>query len=166
MIKFARKTKNHPRLSFEQFDMAKDLEKQAFSNTQPFDHFLSFYAFMWLSSLQTCIRNFYKLLVPNGDMLAVFPDHLMYDVYKKQSLEEIWASYMMDILWRWHTRQYSKNSYKDLCNVWINCDVTFQKKYFTFESIDGVWRMRYNKIYSQKTMVVKYRFPTVLRLTE
>lgn len=115
MINYARETYAQPNLSFEQFDLSKDLEKQPFRNAEPFDHIFSFYVLMWTSHLETCIQNFHKLLVPSGDMLLLYNNYPVFDVYKVQSLEKRWAKYMSDVDQRRPPFQGSRQLRKDIC---------------------------------------------------
>lgn len=64
MVEFCRKTYNHPKLSFEQFNFDQELEKQPFSNVEPFDHIFSFYCLHFIQNQKLCLQNFYKLLNP------------------------------------------------------------------------------------------------------
>lgn len=72
MVEFCRKTHKHPKLSFEQFNFDQELEKQPFSNVEPFDHIFSFYCLHFIQNQKLCLQNFYKLLNPGmSDFLAV-----------------------------------------------------------------------------------------------
>lgn len=156
IIDYARKTQIYPKLSFEQFDLCTDLEKQPLSNTEPYDHIFSFFTLMWISTcFRTCIQTFYKLFVPNGDMLLLLSvgKHPLYDIYKEQSLNEKWAKYMEDVDKVILPFQYAKDSEKEFFdfldeNGFTDCDVRFRRKNFTYESIDATRGMfHYNFIF-------------------
>lgn len=143
MIDYARKTQIHPKLSFEQFDLSKDLEKQSLSSTEPFDHIFSFCTLMWVANVATCFRNFYKLLVPNGDMLLLFPNHPVFDVYKEQSRNTKWSKYMMDVDNFLPPFQYSPNLTIEVCNRlsgfgFTDCDVKVHDKNVTAENFTSI----------------------------
>lgn len=140
MLDYARKTQIHPKLSFEQFDLCTDLEKQSLNSVKPFDHIFSFYTFHRIPDKEKCIENFHKLLAPNGDMLLVFvANHPIYDVYKEQSCDNKWASYMTDIDKAMPLHQYSKDPAQEFRDLLNNCgfthhDVWIRNKSFRFES--------------------------------
>lgn len=64
MVEFCRKTHKHPKLTFEQFKVDEELEKQPFAKVEPFDHIFSFYCLHFVQKQKLCLQNFYKLLNP------------------------------------------------------------------------------------------------------
>lgn len=144
MLEYARKTQIHPKLSFEQFDLCTDLENQSLSCIEPFDHIFSFYTVHRIPDKEKCIKNFHKLLAPNGDMLLVFvANHPIYDVYKEQSCDNKWASYLTDLDKIMPQHQYSTNAEKEFRHLLSNCgfthyDVWIRDKSFRFESANAM----------------------------
>lgn len=141
MLDYARKTQIHPKLSFEQFDLCTELEKQPLSNAVPFDHIFSFYTFQRVPDKEMCLQNFHKLLDANGDMLLVFvANHPLYDVYKEQSLGGKWAEYMTDVDKITPLHQHSKDPANEFSTLLSDCgfthnDVWIRNKSFKFESV-------------------------------
>lgn len=74
MVEFCRKTHKHPKLSFEQFNIELELEKQPFSSIEPFDHIVSFYCMHFVQNQKLCLENLNKLLKPGkySFLLRVF----------------------------------------------------------------------------------------------
>lgn len=142
MIDYARKTQINPKLSFEQFDLCIELEKQPLSSIKSFDHIFSFYTFHRVLDKQMCIQNFNKLLNENGDMLLTFiGNHPLYDAYKEQSFDKRWASYMMDVDKITPPYQHSEDPCKEFCDLlnnhgFTNCAVRVLGKNFTFENTE------------------------------
>lgn len=98
MIDYARKLNTHPKLSFQQFNLNEPLEQQSLAGVEPFNHIFSSYCLQWVSNPKQCLSNFYNLLKPGGDMLVWFlPSSLTRDVYRDQSQNSRFASYMTDI---------------------------------------------------------------------
>lgn len=64
MVEFCRKTHKHPKLTFEQFKVDEELEKQEFSKLERFDHIFSFYCLHFVQNQKLALQNFYKLLNP------------------------------------------------------------------------------------------------------
>lgn len=142
MIDYARKTQINSKLSFEQFDLCIELEKQPLSSIKSFDHIFSFYTFHRVLDKKMCIQNFHKLLSENGDMFLTFiGNHPLYDAYKEQSFDKRWASYMMDVDKIAPPYQHSENpckEFRDLLNNhgFTNCVVRVFGKNFTFENTE------------------------------
>lgn len=72
MVEFCRKTRKHPKLTFQQFNVDQELEKQAFASVEPFDHIFSFYCLHFIQNQKLCLQNFYKLLNPGTLFCAYF----------------------------------------------------------------------------------------------
>lgn len=144
MIDYARKAYVRPKLSFELFDLSKNLEAQTFRHTKPFDHIFSFYVIMWISNLETCIRNFYKLLVPNGEILLItIGKYPVYDTFKEQSLNKRWAKYMTDFddeMTPFSSTKYLNENSCDLLNKhgFTNCEVRIHRKNTTYKNVNAV----------------------------
>lgn len=144
MIEYARKTQTHPKLSFEQFDLCSNLEKQPLKCDGSFDHIFSFYTFHRVPDKKLCIENFYKLLDANGDLLLMFAgNHPVYDVYKEQSVNSKWASYLSNVDQITPTYQNAKlkdpaKEFHDLLTEcgFTHCDVRVNEKMMCFENID------------------------------
>lgn len=142
MIAYARETKIHPKVSFEQFDLEVELEKQPLNGMAPFDHITSFFCLMMIQNQRTCIQNFYKLLKPEGDMLLVFlAGHPLYDIYKTLSLENRWAEYMTDVDQKISPYHYSEQPAEEFqkllsdCGFKI-CDVQMHNKEHVFDNAE------------------------------
>lgn len=98
MVEYARKKYANSRISFEQFNIGIDLEKQSISDIEPFDHITSFYCLHWLQNQQKVAQNLYKLCKPNGDILIVFlTQHPYFDIYEQLAASERWAQHMTDV---------------------------------------------------------------------
>lgn len=83
MVKFARQQYPYPRISFEQFDLGMDIEKQQLNGIEPFDHITSFYCLHWVQNQERAVQNMYKLLKPDGDLLLVFlAKNPIFEIYK------------------------------------------------------------------------------------
>ena len=155
MIKYARKSQIHPKLSFEQFDLCSDLEKQPFNSAKSFDHIFSFNTIHRVPDKKKCIQNFYKLLGSNGDLLLLFAaNHPIYDAYKEQSFDERWASYMVDVDKITPSYQHSKNPAKEFRELLIECgftecDVRVNEKNFLFKNNDMLrGKLKFHQFYN------------------
>lgn len=97
MISYARKTRIHPKLSFEQFNLNIEFEKQSLCNVEPFDHIFSCYVLRMVPNVKMCLENFYKLLKPDGDMLLLF-NRCSYNhaIYLELSNNSKWSKYLAD----------------------------------------------------------------------
>lgn len=143
MVEFARKKYVHPKLTFEEFNLDVELEKQPLHNADPFDHIFSFYTLQWIRNQKLCMQNFYKLLNPGGDMFLLFlAQHPAYDVYKEQSQDSRWAKHMTDADLRISPYHYSKNPGEEFKQLLIDCgfkecNVKADNKYYnhTLESL-------------------------------
>lgn len=123
MIEFAQKKYTHPKLSFQEFNLDVELEKQPLSDAEPFDHIYSFYTLHWIRNQKLCMQNFYKLLNPGGDMFLLFlAQHPAYDVYKQQSQDSRWAKYMTDAdSFPFYNYHYLKNPGDEFRQLLIDC---------------------------------------------
>lgn len=143
MVEFAQTKYVHPNLSFQEFNMDVELEKQQLKNAEPFDHIFSFYALHWIQDQKLCMQNLYKLLLPGGDMFLLFlGQHPAYDVYAEQSKDSRWAKHMTDAGQRMSPYHYSKNPGEEFRQLLVDCgfkecNVTADKKYYnhTLESL-------------------------------
>lgn len=139
MLDYARKTQVHPKLSFEQFNLGMELEKQSLNGIEPFDHITSFFCLMWIRNQKICIRNFHKLLKPGGDMVIAFiKHHVVYDAYEHLSQDIRWAEYMVDYEQQLSPYHNSKNAREEFSNLLKDCgfteyDVRVDEKKFTFD---------------------------------
>ncbi|KAJ6645467.1 Juvenile hormone acid O-methyltransferase [Pseudolycoriella hygida] len=146
MIGYARETVANPKLSFEEFDLSRNLEDQKFANSEPFDHLFSFYTLMWVSDQKTCMRNFNKLLRPGGNMLLIFlGNHPVYDVYQEQSKNIKWAEYMTDVNQLISPYHSSEDPAKQLQTLLSECgfgkaDIRIHNKTYhhTYESMSSI----------------------------
>lgn len=144
MIDYARKTYVRPNLSFEKFDLTKDLEKQPFRNVKPFDHIFSFYVIMWISNLETYFQNFHKLLAPNGDLFLLSPGkYPAYDVLKAQSLDKRWAQYMRNFDDKSSPFSSTKYLTEDSCVLlrkygFTDCEVKTHRKDVTLRNVGSL----------------------------
>lgn len=158
MIEFARKKYVHPKLSFLEFNLDVELEKQSFKYVEPFDHIFSFYAIHWIRNQKLCMQNFHKLLRPGGDMFLLFlGQHPAYDVYVEQSKDSRWAKYMTDAGQRMSPYHYSKDPAEELKRLlaecgFKECNVTAEKKFYnhTLESLTS-------KIFLSKRKFISFR---------
>lgn len=142
MVNYARQQYPHPRISFDKFDLSVDIEKQAFGNTEPFDHITSFYCLHWVQNQESAIQNMYKLLKPNGDMLVVFlAQNPIFEIYTQMSQSKKWSKYMTDVDRFISPYQYSKNPADQFGNLlsasgFTEYSVEIREKLFVFEGID------------------------------
>lgn len=145
MIEFARKKYSHPKLSFQQFDLNAEVEKQALHDAKPFDHIFSFYTLHWIHNQKLCMENFYKLLNVGGDMCVMFLAHYpVHTVYLEQSQDTRWAPYMTDVNQIVSPYYYSKNAGEEFQNLLRACgfkeiNAKEHDKYqnYTLESLTG-----------------------------
>lgn len=97
MIEYARKTQIHPKLSFEQFDLNVELEKQNL-HLECVDHIFSFNCLHWVRNLRIGFRNLHKLLKPGGDMLVLFSlSNPIFENYKELAENSPWSGYLSDL---------------------------------------------------------------------
>lgn len=98
MVEYARKKYASSRISFEQFNIGIDLEKQAIRDIEPFDHITSFYCLHWIKNQARVAQNLYKLCKPDGDILIVFlTQHPYFDIYREVARNDRWAEHMTDV---------------------------------------------------------------------
>lgn len=141
MVEFARQQYRHPRISFEQFDLGVDVDKQQFC-TEPFDHITSFYCLHWVQNQEQAVKNIYKLLKPNGDMLLVFlAQNPIFEIYKQMASNKKWAKFMTDVDNFISPYQYSKNPTDQFRKLlystgFSDYTVEIREKFFIFEGID------------------------------
>lgn len=143
MVEFAQKKYVHPKLSFQEFNLNVELEKQPLKDAEPFDHIFSFYAIHWIRNQKLCMQNFHKLLLPGGDMFLLFlGQHPAYDVYVEQSKDSRWAKHMTDADQRMSPYHYSKNPEEEIKQLLVDCgfkecNVTADRMYYnhTLESL-------------------------------
>lgn len=122
MIEFARKKYIHPKLSFQEFNLNVDLEKQSLHDAEPFDHIFSFYTLQWIQNQKLCMQSFYKLLNPGGDMFLLFlAQHPVYDVYMEQSQDNRWGKHMTDANLRMSPYHYAKNPAEEFQKLLVDC---------------------------------------------
>lgn len=145
MVQFAREHCAHPCISFEQFDIGLELEKQKLRNIEPFDHITSFNCLHWVTRGQpTTVENMYKLLKPGGDILLLFvATHPIYKVFKELSLMDDWARYMADVEKIFPPYYYSKDpaaEYEQLLrsNGFIVTNVTIREMPYTFQTVESL----------------------------
>lgn len=96
MVEYARRTHIHPKLSFQQFDLGRELEKQSLNDAKPFDHIFSAFCLTWISNPRICLETFHKLLKPNGDMLLWWSPNKR-NAYEEMAQNDRWSKYMTDI---------------------------------------------------------------------
>lgn len=146
MIDYARKTQIHPKLSFEQFDLNIDIEKQTLNSIEQHDHIFSFYCLHWVQNLRIGIQNLYKLLKPDGDMLIMFAlSNPLFDVYKEQWKNSPWSKYMSDIEQKLPPYQnrdtVNSDEFRGILSEcgFLEYDIHVQDRCFTLEDTDSLW---------------------------
>ncbi|KAJ6633842.1 Juvenile hormone acid O-methyltransferase [Pseudolycoriella hygida] len=99
MIEYARKQHQHPKVSFEQFDIGRKLEDQELNGIKPFDHITSFYVLHYnVHNLDIAFKNMWNLLKPAGDLCILhIAQSYAFQIYKRLYQKEKWARYMYDI---------------------------------------------------------------------
>lgn len=161
MLSYCRKTQIHPKLSFERFDLNDELEKQALSNIEPFDHIFSSYTINRIQNQRICMENFYKLLNPGGDMLLMFfVDNPLYDVAKAQSHDDKWAKYVTDVdshVSPYYHREAPGDDFHKLLSDcgFRDCDVRVQDDSFIF---DDITKMRSTDLFSLQMLRFDFDF--------
>lgn len=97
MIAYARRAHIHPKLTFHQFDLGLELEKQqSLTATEPFDHIFSAFCLTWIRNPRICLETFHKLLKPNGDLLLWWSPNKR-NAYEQLAQNPRWSKYMTDI---------------------------------------------------------------------
>lgn len=135
MLEYARKTQTHPKLSFQQFNIDVELEKQSLNGTE-FDHITSFFCLMWVRNQRLCVENFYKLLKPGGDILVVFiVNTAVYDAYRHQSEDDRWSQYTNDydrIVSPYYNSPNPRDEFNNLLKIcgFTECSVRMEEKTF------------------------------------
>lgn len=132
MVEYARDTQIHPKLSFQQFDLGLELEKQSLNGIKPFDHIFSAFCLTWISNPRVCLENFHKLLNPNGDMLLWWSPNKR-NAYEEMAKNNRWAKYMTDMdrfLPQYHYWERPETEFKHLLNEcgFTECSVKVYEK--------------------------------------
>lgn len=96
MVEYARRTHTHPKLTFHQFDLGRELEGQSLEGVEPFDHIFSAFCLTWIRNPRICLETFHKLLEPNGDMLLWWSPNKR-NAYEELAKNDRWSKYMTDI---------------------------------------------------------------------
>lgn len=141
MVEYARRNYSRPRVSFEKLTIGIDIDKQPF-RYEPFDHITSFHCLHWVRDQKCAVRNLYKLLKPDGDMLVAFlTHHPIYDIYKKMSQNSKWAKYMTDVNNYISPYQHSMDPVEQFrkllsSNGFKHNTVEVHEKSYIFEGID------------------------------
>lgn len=142
MVDYARKQYANTRISFEQFDLGIDLEKQLLRQIEPFDHIVSFYCLHWIQHQTKAIQNLYKLCKPNGDVLVIFlAQNPIYEIYQQMAKNQRWSKYMTDVERFISPYQNSDEPADDFSRLLVESgfreyQVEVREKLYVFEGID------------------------------
>lgn len=164
MIDFADKKYKYPNVSFEHFNLAMDVGKQALGAVEKFDHITSFYCLMWVNDQKLAMENIFKLLKPNGNLLVVFlAHHPLYDFYEKQSRDIRWSKHMTDVNEFITPYQYSKDPVKDFRKLlieagFIDCVVEARDKCYVFNGVEVVRSKSIHNFETTKNINFNFNF--------
>lgn len=93
MVRYAKDNYKHPRIFFEQMDIAKDLITDCNRFGDKYDHITSFYCLHWVQNQRMAISNIYNLLDNNGDCLLTFlVRNPIFEIYNKMAKTVKWYS--------------------------------------------------------------------------
>lgn len=144
MVEYARKQYGNSRISFEQFDIGIDLEKQLLREIEPFDHIVSFYCLHWVQNQEKAVQNVYKLCKPNGDALIVFlAQNPIFEIYQQMASSKRWSKYMTDVERFISPYQNSDDPAEDFGRLLVDSGfreyrVEVREKMYMFEGIDSL----------------------------
>lgn len=97
MIDFARKHNCHPNVTFQQLDIAGNVDDFS-TKFGPFDRAISSFCLHWVRDQGAAMENISKLLTKNGDCLLVFiTGSPIYAVFYEMSKSSQWSQYMKDV---------------------------------------------------------------------
>lgn len=142
MVEYARKQYGTSRISFEQFDLGIDLEKQLLRQIEQFDHVVSFYCLHWVQQQEKAIQNLYKLCKPDGDVLVIFlAQNPIFEIYQQMANTKRWSKYMTDVERFISPYQNSNAPAEDFSRLLLESgfrefQVEVREKVYMFEGID------------------------------
>lgn len=141
MIRYARESFQHPKISFQKLDISGDLTCYL-ETIEPFDHITSFYCLHWVQNQKKAMQNIFHLLQPDGDCLVAFlAANPIFEIYKQMSQTIKWAHYMADVNRYISPYQYSINPINELEKTLLSVgfsdyQVTARDKMFIFDGLD------------------------------
>ncbi|XP_028141119.2 juvenile hormone acid O-methyltransferase-like [Diabrotica virgifera virgifera] len=92
MVEYLRRNSTDPRARFVLLDISADSIPKEFVNR--FDHIFGFAVMHWVKDTRKALKNMYKMLKPEGQMLLTYADETSADeVYYEFSLHPKWKKY-------------------------------------------------------------------------
>uniref|UniRef100_A0A6P7G8F3 Juvenile hormone acid O-methyltransferase-like n=2 Tax=Diabrotica virgifera virgifera TaxID=50390 RepID=A0A6P7G8F3_DIAVI len=92
MVEYLKRNNDNPRASFVIFDISSETIPAEFVNR--FDHIFGFAVMHWVKNTRQALKNMYKMLKPDGQILLTYTDETSADeVYQDLSVHPKWKRY-------------------------------------------------------------------------